>query len=212
MTAAFLFFFHVSVFFFLVAVVARNSPIIYVDIELSHNLCALIFPKIDCIATLTQMGRPILLAIPAIFLGISLLFSRQKTLIAFWIATMIGGVSLNLILKQIFKRVRPEFLGEHMHDQFQGWSFPSGHTTIATLFCSMICHISFHFLSTSWKRIFVIISTWIMLTVGFSRVIIGLHYLSDIIAGFTSTSAWILLCFIFASMLSRWCSASNTHT
>lgn len=83
---------------------------------------------------------------------------------------------------------------ENMLIFVDGKSFPSGHATMATIFFAMLSYI---FINTAHKRILKILYSSLMivlfLLVGFSRVYLNVHWLSDIIAGFSLGLFWLSL-------------------
>ncbi|MEZ7821421.1 MAG: phosphatase PAP2 family protein, partial [Patescibacteria group bacterium] len=115
-----------------------------------------------------------------LFSGFLFVNKKKNYLIPFF--TSIGSASiLDYILKNIFDRPRPNigFYVEH------GFSFPSGHSTIAVAFFGFIAYFLVRNAKTISKKIVYIISfTLLAVAICFSRVYLGAHYLSDVMAGF----------------------------
>ncbi|MFZ2621470.1 MAG: phosphatase PAP2 family protein [Minisyncoccia bacterium] len=107
-----------------------------------------------------------------------------KYSLLFLISIIVGGVSI-YFLKVIFNVTRP--FGGVM--EVFGKSFPSGHTTIATIFFVMLMYIFDDYLSTQvglsgiWRKVFNTFCTLGILLVAFSRVYLGVHWASDVIGG-----------------------------
>ncbi|MDO9043308.1 MAG: phosphatase PAP2 family protein [Desulfocapsaceae bacterium] len=98
------------------------------------------------------------------------------------------GLSLSVtvivthVTKLIFRRPRPDSL-ELLIPTPTDWSFPSGHTAQATAFFLTVTIIAIRSLPPVWAVICAIASTLIIISVGWSRVYLQVHYLSDVVAG-----------------------------
>lgn len=110
-----------------------------------------------------------------------------------WTLVMGGGILLNLALKALFQRPRPVF--EHPFVALSDYSFPSGHTMGATLFYAtlalfVILHVK------SWRLRFLapLLATFLILLVAMTRVYLGAHYLSDVLAAMAAGGAWLAVC------------------
>lgn len=106
--------------------------------------------------------------------------------------TMLGGALLNMTLKLAFKRTRPiPFFNLSTPETY---SFPSGHSLMSAVFFGALAAI----LTARIKRKRVRIVIWIVCTamfllIGLSRIYLGVHYTTDVIAGFTAALIWILI-------------------
>ena len=114
----------------------------------------------------------------------------------YWIASLAlafgGGMLLNLAIKEAYERARP-----HFDDPFltlHTYSFPSGHTAGATLFYGVLAAFMVSRSRNHRRR-----ATWVALAivaialVAFSRIYLGAHYLSDVLAAACSSTAWLVL-------------------
>ncbi|MCA0984059.1 phosphatase PAP2 family protein [Halobacillus yeomjeoni] len=132
-----------------------------------------------------------------LFLGSA--FSRWVAV--YFIINMLGISALTKLLKLYFERQRPEVLAEY---DGTGFSFPSGHSTGAIVFYGFLVYLV---TITHWKKSL----KWILnsflvlliLAVGLSRVYLGVHYLTDILAGFLFGLAWLFVC-ISALEMTLW--------
>ena len=85
-------------------------------------------------------------------------------------------------------------IAQHVQSHSCSFSFPSGHTTIAVAFYGLVCYLLIRKLRSYKVGVFVfLIGMFFMLTIGFSRLYLCVHYLSDIIAGYMVGSLWMLL-------------------
>ena len=106
--------------------------------------------------------------------------------------TMIGAGLLNITLKLAFKRARPEpFFNLSLPETY---SFPSGHSlTSAVFFGALAAILTAHIKSRRVRAVIWIVSTLMFLTIGFSRIYLGVHHTTDVIAGFVAALIWILV-------------------
>jgi undecaprenyl-diphosphatase len=106
--------------------------------------------------------------------------------------TMIGAALLNITLKLAFKRSRPEpFFNLSLPETY---SFPSGHSlTSAVFFGALAAILNARIKSRRVRTAIWIVSTFMFLTIGFSRIYLGVHHTTDVIAGFAAALIWILM-------------------
>ena len=114
-------------------------------------------------------------------------WKREAILLA---VTMIGASLLNITLKLAFKRVRPEpFFNLAAPKSF---SFPSGHSLASFCFFGALAAIVTAGIKSRRLRILVLITAAvIILLIGLSRIYLGVHYATDVIAGYTAALIWI---------------------
>ena len=117
-------------------------------------------------------------------------------------SVVFGGMLLNLLLKDIFLRARPRFDPPLL--TLTTYSFPSGHTMMATVFYGAIGWFILS-RSDSWtSRLLGIALPAIMLPlVGFSRIYLGAHYPSDVLGAIAEGLAWLAFCLIAAETVKR---------
>lgn len=109
------------------------------------------------------------------------------------ILTMAGGYALNTLLKLLFHRGRPEAATEFI--THQSWSFPSGHAMNSLVGFGFLAYLLLERTTSRRMRAAIIGTTAIVVgLVGFSRLYLGVHFLSDVIAGFLAGTVWLLVC------------------
>lgn len=125
--------------------------------------------------------------------GIILFFTYRRYGI-YLVLTVAGGGMFNLLLKHLFERERPSF---YRIIEAQGYSFPSGHSMSSFIFftaCAVILvKISKNTLADVLISLFFCL---LVLSIGISRIYLGVHYPSDVIAGFAGGGFWIVFCTI----------------
>jgi undecaprenyl-diphosphatase len=124
----------------------------------------------------------------------------------YWILTLglaVGGAMLlNLMLKQVYERARPRF--EEPLIALETFSFPSGHTAAAVAFYGVLAaFLVSRFYDTRRRAACVGGALAAVALVAFSRLYLGAHYLSDVVAAVCSSTAWLVLCLAFGHALVR---------
>jgi membrane-associated phospholipid phosphatase len=117
-----------------------------------------------------------------------LLWRRLWRLAAFVVVTGLGSSVLNSAAKAAVNRPRP--LVEHPLLHFPGASFPSGHAQAAVTGYAVLLLVFLPVLSPRWRRAAVVVAVFMVLAIGFSRVALAAHYVSDVVAGFILGGAW----------------------
>ena len=105
------------------------------------------------------------------------------------VIVVVGGAILNQVLKLLFHRSRPD-LWPAAH--VVGFSFPSGHATLAFCLFGMFIWLGWrHFTSTPARVGWAALLSLLILLVGLSRIYLGAHFLSDVVAGYLSAGVWL---------------------
>jgi undecaprenyl-diphosphatase len=129
--------------------------------------------------------------LPAILIVLTFLLVRGKRYEAIVLAvTMAGGMILNIVLKLSFHRSRPDpFFNLAAPPSY---AFPSGHALLALCFYGVMARI----LSDSWRSRELRWMVWSVAVcliglIGLSRIYLGVHYPSDVLAGYAAAIVWI---------------------
>ncbi len=115
----------------------------------------------------------------------------------YWLLNLIlvvpGGMLINVLMKQAFHRARPLF--EESLVSLTSYSFPSGHTVSSTVFYGMLAALIIS-KTASWSlRVWTVLSAFAIVSlVAFSRMYLGAHYLSDVLAALAEGLTWLALC------------------
>lgn len=135
---------------------------------------------------------PLTLMIAGIFYYIS-----RKWQVFLWIVfTILVGVGpLVDLIKYIIQRPRPSYVS-HLVDQ-GGYSFPSGHATGAVLAWGTLAFLTWYYFKDKYPKMMPYLigfTIFMVVAVSASRLYLGVHYLSDIIAGWSIGATWLILC------------------
>lgn len=147
---------------------------------------------------ITHLGDAATLTVLCIAVAGLLLWREQRLLAACWIAAVAGNGLLNRTLKAIFERTRP--LHDHGWTQELGWSFPSGHSSGALTAYGMLAYLLIRRTSQVWHLPLTLLAITLILLVGYSRIVLQVHWFSDVVAGFASGTAWLLVCIAIAEI------------
>ncbi len=128
-------------------------------------------------------------------LVLSLLFTLYPVRKSAWdLAVLVAvsvppGMLLNVLLKNIFQRARPAF--DHPLLTLTSYSFPSGHAAAATLLYGVIAACLIPLTRGWWRILIALLAAGMVALVGLSRIYLGVHYLSDVLAAIASSIVWL---------------------
>ena len=113
-----------------------------------------------------------------------------------------GGMLLNQEMKDWIHRPRPFQASPYI--EMGGYSFPSGHTMAATLIYGLLAGFSLHlFKELRWRVLSIGTAATLVLAVGFSRVALGAHYLTDVLGAMATGAAWLRICSLTVQAVRR---------
>ena len=137
---------------------------------------------------ITQLGGAIFLIILSLALIISLKNKKVSILI---LLNLIISTTLNQVLKFIIQRPRPtEF---RIIDE-KGYSFPSGHSMVSAAFYGFLIYLIYKNIKNKYLKCGLItLLSCIVLLIGTSRIYLGVHYTSDVIAGFLISISYLII-------------------
>ncbi|MBW4560853.1 MAG: phosphatase PAP2 family protein [Mojavia pulchra JT2-VF2] len=143
-------------------------------------------PQLDVFASvLTKLGVfwgvfPLATAI-----ALSLFIRRQWRKLAYLVITLLGSIIINRTAKELLHRVRPH-LWISPAPEFD-YGFPSGHAMSSMTLVAALVILTW---GTRWGKLVLILGILFVLAIGWTRLYLGVHYPSDILAGWTASIAW----------------------
>lgn len=156
-------------------------------ISMQNNICD------NVMLFITSFASAMVLITIAILSFIVLKKKRYAKLITL---NLIVVFVLNRILKLIFARERPQDVLQMVTED--GYSFPSAHTMIGTAFYGFIIYLISKKVKTKWKKnLSIALLTILIILIGISRIYLGAHYATDVIAG-------ILFAIIYLIFFIKW--------
>ncbi len=139
------------------------------------------------------------LLIAELLLAIAVLLFLRWRHAAGWLAVSVaGGLALDLALKYAFHRSRPPpYFGVAPHS----YSFPSGHAVCSFCFYAVLAGLIAARTSSLFLRVAVgVAAAVLVMAIGLSRIYLGVHYPSDVIAGYLAAAVWVTTLLV----LDRW--------
>ncbi len=118
-----------------------------------------------------------------------LLWSRLPRLSTFVAVTALLSSLLNGAVKELVHRARPLLTEPVAHAS--GQSFPSGHAQAALVGYGILVLVFLPVLPARWRRVAIGVAAFLVLAIGFSRIALGVHYASDVLAGYVLGAAWL---------------------
>ena len=156
---------------------------------------------LQAFALLTRLADTATLTGLGILVALLLVLRGRRWLALGWVLAVVGNALLNTTLKDIFARVRP------LHDDgpvlASGFSFPSGHSSGAVVAYGMLAYVLARFVPARWHLPMALATVALAFSLGVSRIFLRVHFASDVVAGFATGTAWLLVC-ITSMELTRW--------
>lgn len=144
---------------------------------------------------ITNLGSATFIVLSSILLLLTIK-NKLTGLIIFLNSALCGA--LNQILKMIVQRPRP--VGYRLIEE-SGYSFPSGHSMVSAAFYGFLIYLVYKNIKNKYvKYIIITILSLLVLCIGISRIYLGVHYASDVLAGFLISICYLI---IFISIINN---------
>ncbi|EKD86973.1 MAG: phosphoesterase PA-phosphatase related protein [uncultured bacterium] len=167
-----------------------ESELFLFDSTLTNFLFSLRSPMLtDIMISITSLGSVYVLLIASLSVAFYLFIKRRRDAVIY-LMFLYSGVFLNLILKLMYQRPRPSL---HPLINENTYSFPSGHAMNSFVFFSAMTYLVLRQTKNKKLRSLVlIVSIAAVLAIGVSRVYLGVHYPSDVVAGYIAGFLWFV--------------------
>ena len=150
----------------------------------------------------TAFGGPVGLGLVTLILAGYLALERRFGLLTFVLASTVSGTVLALFLKEMFHRPRPQLV-PYLTD-ISTASFPSGHSMLSSVaYLTMAALLARASSALHTKIYFLAVAVALIGLIGCSRVYLGVHYPTDVLAGWCVGSAWAIACCLVAHVVAR---------
>ncbi len=161
---------------------------------------------VNFLRVLSEPGAAEWIGVVLVVAVILLVWKRAWPALATIIIAVPGGMLLNELLKLAVHRHRP-FLDGWFVD-WSGYSFASGHTIGATLlYGQLLLFVLPVIKSKRRQKLAILFAAMLVMLVGFSRIALGAHYLSDVIAAILLGTLWLMICALLLRPRQRWAAA-----
>lgn len=155
----------------------------------------------DFMQFLSYCGSVLVLAPITLIIVIAVHKSKKYSFYSWMIgANLLTSSVLDVIFKLVFHRPRPDLLRLMTAT---GFSFPSGHSMIGLCFYGFIAYLICTNIKSRWRYPLVLPFALLILSIGISRIYLGVHYASDVIGGFSAGLAWLAVFITISNSIYR---------
>ena len=176
-------------------VASRSAPLVGVDdsIEADAHAAVLASPGLLEVARgATLLGGGVVRTLVTALVVLVLLARRRARLAVFLAVAVVGGAVLNKVLKALVHRMRPALPDPVA--MAAGASFPSGHTMGSTVLVGALLVIVTPALPRPAAAALTAAGAFFVAAVAASRVLLGVHYVTDVTGGILFGALWVLVC------------------
>jgi len=177
----------------LLLVVDHWAPLQRLDLRMDDNLNAFAFHHstyVSLLRAVTNIGSPATFELLSVPVAVLLLVRRQPRLAVWLLVTVFGGELLSQLVKQAVGRKRP--LPLHPVAHALSASFPSGHALGSVVGVGAVLLVGLPYARPSLRPPLIALGALMVVAIGFSRLGLGVHYLSDVLGGYVLGAAWLM--------------------
>lgn len=155
----------------------------------------------EAVRDVTSLGSFSILGIITVVAVLQLMLSGDRRLAIYVGSAVLSGTIVSSVLKALFDRPRPDIPGApHVFTA----SFPSGHATLSSVvFLTLAAVLAVASSNRKLRVLYLAVGALLTLLVGLSRIYEGVHYPTDVLAGWLIGTAWAILCWVGAHTLLR---------
>ena len=152
---------------------------------------------------LALMGSPrVIVSLAAVAALVGLVWRKVRGAVWIFPIAIVGAGVIIQSVKLLVHRPRPSSFTPLLHES--GYSFPSGHSLIAMVVYGLLGYFTVgQFKNRAARLIVRIVTVLLVFSIGVSRVYVGVHYPTDVLAGWTAGIPWLLACLVLHEVLAR---------
>jgi undecaprenyl-diphosphatase len=148
----------------------------------------------------TALGGVVVLGLVTMIAAGFLILDGKGRMAAFAAASVAGGLMLSVLLKDVFQRPRPDIVPHVVYAANS--SFPSGHSMMsAVTYLTLGALLARSLERKRLKAYFLLLAAFLTFIVGLTRVYLGVHWPTDVLAGWMAGAIWAMLCWLIAARL-----------
>jgi len=154
---------------------------------------------------ISALGGPAVLTLLTAAVSLFLALNGKKHMALFVCGSIGSGLLVSSLLKDSFDRPRPDLVPHEVYAA--SYSFPSGHSMLSALtYLTLGAILARSHERKLLKAYFLLLATFLTGLIGVTRVYLGVHWPTDVLAGWTAGAVWALLCWLLA----RWLQTRHT--
>jgi undecaprenyl-diphosphatase len=156
----------------------------------------------EAVRDVTALGSTVVIALVIIAVTGFVAIRRQYHALGLILIAVMGGGLINVLLKHLFARPRPELVEPLI--RVSTASFPSGHSLLSAVVYLTLGALLTRLVESMKLKLYIITSAlFVSFIVGLSRVYLGVHYPTDVLAGWTVGLVWAVVCWLIADRLQK---------
>jgi undecaprenyl-diphosphatase len=168
------------------------GPLVVLDGVVAHAANDLVAPHpwlVAVLETVTALGSDVTALLVLVTLAVALLARGRRDLALYVAVAGAGGALIAPSIKAVVGRLRP--VVEVPVAEAPGSSFPSGHTLTITLWVGIVLLVLLPAVPWRARRAVVVTAVAVVVAVGLTRIGLGVHFLTDVVAGWLLGTAWV---------------------
>jgi membrane-associated phospholipid phosphatase/uncharacterized membrane protein YbhN (UPF0104 family) len=170
--------------------VVHGDPLVQLDLPVSQFLLAHAEPPFTAAMLVVSFAGSYLIVGASLVIGAVLAWWRRWYDLSMLVLAVGGGELINLLLNTLFARHRPTVPDPLL--TLTGASFPSGHAMAAMICYGLLVYLSVQRLGAwRWRVLVVVTGVVLIVLIGFSRIYLGVQYLSDVLGGYAAGVVWL---------------------
>jgi undecaprenyl-diphosphatase len=157
---------------------------------------------LSILCAITALGGPSVLTLLTVAVSLFLALDGKKHMALFVCGSVGSGLLVSTLLQDSFDRPRPDIVPHEVYAA--SYSFPSGHSMLSALtYLTLGAILARAHERKLLKAYFLLTAVFLTVLIGVTRVYLGVHWPTDVLAGWTAGAVWALLCWLLARWLQR---------